>query len=334
MNSPVSDARVILLAGEEFQRGERLKEILDEVVDPATRDFNFDVIWCRAKKTDEPDAFSPEKFVDLIMTFPLMAERRVVVLRNFDELHRDTQKKAAAALKDAPETTLIIVEGEKATLDTKPKTGFVSETFKPVYEHKLPQWIRARLREKRKTISEEAINLLMNNLGNNLSDIASEIEKVIIIAGERTSIGEEDVRAVVGEFRRDTVYELCNAAGLGDFGKAVSILDNLMENEKNKETFYIASLFAHILKIAAYNSRVRAGVPHDEAVKAITTSWFWKLNRYDEQAGNLTPEAARNALIAIGRAESLLKKSGMDRRLLMELMMPFAVPARKQTGRS
>ena len=153
MSRPVSDARVILLAGEEFQRGERLKEILDNAVDPATRDFNFDVIWCRARKSDEPDAFTPEKFTSLIMTYPLMAERRVVVLRNFDELPPEYRKKASAAIMDAPETTLIIAEGEKAALDPKPKAGFVSETFKPVYESKLPQWIRDRFRRKNRTAS-------------------------------------------------------------------------------------------------------------------------------------------------------------------------------------
>ncbi len=318
--------RVIVLSGEEFQRGERLKEILGAAVDPATRDFNLDIIW--------PDDFSPEKLADVIMTFPLMAERRVVVLRNFDTIHPETRKKASAVIADTPETTLVVVEGEKAALAPKPKNGLMAEFFKPVYESQdqLSGWIKGRFRMCGKTISEDAVALMINNLGNDLSDIASEIEKVITITPGRAAVTGDDVRAVVGEFRRDTVYEFCNAVGLGEFGKASGILENLMESEKNRETFYTAKLFEHILKLAAYNSQVRAGVPPEEAAKAITSSPFlWKLNRYVEQARNLTPEAARKSLREIGRAESLLKKSVMDKRLVVELMLPRVVPERKRS---
>ena len=45
----LSNIRVVLLAGEEFQRKERLKEILEAAVDPATRDFNLDTITPKNK---------------------------------------------------------------------------------------------------------------------------------------------------------------------------------------------------------------------------------------------------------------------------------------------
>ena len=331
--NPFADIRVVQLSGEDFQRDERLRDILAQTVDPATRDFNLDTLWCLRSSSD-PNDFSLEKLSDMVMAFPMMAERRVVVVRFFDQLHKETQKKAAAILAGVPETTLAIVEGEKASLVPKPKTGFLAESFKPVYEKDLPPWIKARFRKRGKTVADRAAALLMNNVGMELAELDREIEKVAMVAGDRAAITEEDVRAVVGEYRRDTVYAFCNAVGLGRFGEAAGVLENLMENEKNKETFYLSSLFAHILKIAACNSRVRGGMPPEEAQKAVTTSPFlWKLNHYAEQSRNFTPEAARNALLMIGRSESLLKKSALDNRLILELMLPFAMPVRKRAAR-
>jgi DNA polymerase-3 subunit delta len=259
-----------------------------------------------------------------------MAARRVVVIRDFDMLHKEVQKKAAAVIADTPDTTLVVVEGEKAAIAPKPKTGFVRESFKPVYENKLPGWIRERFRKRGKTVEEPAVALLINNVGTQLGDLDGEIGKAIIIAGERNRVTEEDVGIVVGAFRRETVWGLSNAVGLGDFREAARILDNLMVSEKNRETYYLAALFSHILKIAAYNGQVKAGIPQKEAMKTVASNkFFWDRNEMAQQTKNLTPRRVRRMLNAIGRTESLLKKSSVDKRLLVELMLPFVVPPRR-----
>ena len=88
-----SEIRVILLSGEDFQRSERLSEILDAAVDEITRDFNLDIIHSGDFKNKAEEFIT--KFTELIMTFPMMAQRRVIVLRNFDKLDKDAKKKLA-----------------------------------------------------------------------------------------------------------------------------------------------------------------------------------------------------------------------------------------------
>ena len=77
-----SGIRVLLLSGEDFQRSERVSEIIDGVVDKATRDFNLDVIHSEDFKNKSDEFIT--KFAELIITFPMIAQRRVVVIRNFD----------------------------------------------------------------------------------------------------------------------------------------------------------------------------------------------------------------------------------------------------------
>jgi DNA polymerase-3 subunit delta len=317
--------RVILLSGEEFQRLERFAEVVEEAVDPATRDFNYDVF--------SPEDFKKEegvgRFADIIMTFPMMAARRVMVIRDFDGIHAETRKKIAAVVKNTPDTTLVVIEAEKATLAPKPPEGYLrQETFKRVYENKLPEWIRGRFSRRKKRATDSAIALLINNVGDILRELDNEIEKVCIATGDKQTVTEEDVGRIVGAFRRHTVYAFCNAIGIGDFPEAARILRYLMDSEKNKETYYVSALASHLMKIAEYNTQVRAGMPRDDAMKLVTESPFlWKLNRYDEQARNFgKPEPVRRALEAITETDSALKKSPVDKELLVEFMLPKVMP--------
>jgi len=323
----LSKIRVVLLAGEEFQRKERLKEILATAVEPATRDFNFDTITPKNKKIPVGN------LAELVMMFPMMASRRIVVVRDFDTIDKYVRKRACEIIAGTPETTLVIVEGEKAALSpSPPKKYMLKESFKKIYENKLPSWIKGRFSVRGRKVTDGAVALLVNNIGDGLRELDSEIEKVTIMSGDGETVDEKTVEQVVGSFKRHTVWTLCNAVGLGDFGEAVGILVNLMENEKNKETYYIATLTAHIMKIAAYNSLIRKGTPHQEAMKTVTESPFlWKLNKMDRQARNFGAREVRRALSMLVRTESSLKKSRMDKRLIMELMIPFIMPkARKR----
>lgn len=315
------DIRIVLLSGEEFQRQERLNELVDASVDHATRDFNYDTLYPEDIQKFE----DVRKLADLVLSYPMMAQRRVVVIRFFDNMAADVRKKIAEAVKDVPETTLVLIEGEKAALSPKPpERYFRQETFKRIYESGLPKWIRGRFAKRGKRVSEGAIALLMNNVGDVLLDLDAEIGKVADLVQDRQLITEEDVQRIVGMFRRFTVYSLQNTVGMGDFPEAARILRNLMEMERNRETYYVMSVASHIIKLAQYNALVKNGTPHAEALKSVgETEFLWKLNKKDMQARLFRdPERVRRALETLAETDSRLKSSSVGKELLMELVLP------------
>ena len=100
-----------------------------------------------------------------------------------------------------------------------------------------------------------------------------------------------------------------------------------MESEKNRETYYVASLASHIMKIAEYNNLIKKGVPHNEAMKVVVQSkFFWDLNKMAAQTGNFDTESVRRSLTALVHAESTLKRYSVNKRLFMELLIPFTLP--------
>ena len=203
----------------------------------------------------------------LVMTFPMMADRRVVVIRNFDSIRKDRKKAVCGVIAGTPETTLVVVEGDSAKLSPKPKSGLLSESFKPVYENRLPGWIRERFRARGRSVEDGVIGLLINNVGTMLRELDSEIGKMAVAAGDGERITEEVASRVVGQFKRDTVYGLCNAVGLGNLELAAKILANLLETEPGKETYFLSSMISHIAKLGEYNRLTGEGLPQAEAMK-------------------------------------------------------------------
>ncbi|MDP2983518.1 MAG: DNA polymerase III subunit delta [Candidatus Latescibacter sp.] len=342
------EVRVIVLAGEEFQRLERLSALIEETVDKATRDFNYDSLWPEDFKKNRGPRKSEDlwgdnedskrdngvgRFSSLLQTYPMMAERRVIVFRFFDDLHPEIRKKICALLQRTPETTLVILEGEKISLSPKPSSvSYREETFKQIYDNKLPDWIRKQFAKRGKKITEDAIALMINNVGSVLGELNKEIEKVVVAVEDKNPVTVTDVEKIVGTFRRYTTYALCNAVGAGDFGEAAHVLTNLMETEKNKETWYITLLASHLMKIAEYNAQIKAGTPPGQAMKVLTASEFlWKTNKYGIQVKNFGWQEVRRALIRLADTDSSLKKSSLDHRLIMELMLPFIMPGHKIT---
>jgi DNA polymerase-3 subunit delta len=262
------------------------------------------------------------------MTFPMMAERRVVVIRFFDDIHPEIRKKIAAEIAKTPDTTLMIVEGEKVALSPKPLSRHLrEETFKRIYEDKLPSWIRKRFAKRGKRVTEGGIALMINNVGDVLGELDGEIEKVVIAIDPEDTATERDVERIVGMFRRHTVYALNNAVGTGDFAEAVRILRSLMESEKGKETYYTMSLASHIMKIAGYHALVNSGAPPQEARKTINEKpYFWKLNRMEEQVRMFGEAEVRRAITVLADTDSDLKRSSIDNTLIMELMLPRIMP--------
>jgi len=77
-------------------------------------------------------------------------------------------------------------------------------------EAKLREWIQKKVKDKGGSISPKAVQLLARLVGSNLWIMASELDKLLLYVEGRT-IGEEDVRAVVGYNQQATVFNMVDA---------------------------------------------------------------------------------------------------------------------------
>jgi DNA polymerase-3 subunit delta len=132
----------------------------------------------------------------------------------------------------------------------------------PLYEHKVPKWIEEYVSEKKYSIEPKASQLLTEYLGNNLSKIANELEKLFLNLShvssnqnERKNITVDHIHKYVGISKEYNNFELQDAIGKKDYLKANRIVNYFASNPKdNPMVVTVASLMSYFSKVLVYHT--------------------------------------------------------------------------------
>jgi DNA polymerase-3 subunit delta len=213
-------APVYYLYGKERFLVERaFAAIREAALDPRTQAFNLDVIDCKEGK------HHAERILAAARTLPMMARRRLVVVKDADELD-PTDLEALHPYLGAPaETTCLVFVAVAADLrrrfflELKRRGGLAK--FDPLYERRLPGWIETEARSLGHSLEPGATTLLVDVIGADLAQLASALEQLSLYVGPRQRITEAAVEELVAETRQHSVFDLANAVGERDTRRAL-----------------------------------------------------------------------------------------------------------------
>ena len=255
-----------LHGADDYLKEDALRELLASAVDPATRDFNLDV-----RTASELD---PETLGSLLGTPPMMAERRVVVLRDVQALRKETRGALERYLTHpAPDLVLVMVApaGESRKGDDGLRAKSCPVEFTPLDDERLPKWIAHHAKEEHgTTITPEACAMLHSIVGNDLPALAGEIDKLASYTSGAT-IDEEAVAEVVGVRRGETLADLLDRVAQRDAAGALAVLPHVMEQPKMGGVPVVMALTAQMLALG-YGAALRAAGTSARAVE----SEYWK----------------------------------------------------------
>ncbi|MHC4717718.1 MAG: DNA polymerase III subunit delta [Planctomycetota bacterium] len=170
--------------------------------------------------------------LDELRTAPLLASRRVVVIRNAGTFVTRYRKQLEAYVDNPSEAgSLILIVGTwPARARLAKRVTEVGETFdcsRPS-ESALPRWIAKAAGSNGKTVSPDAAAALAAWIGPDLARLASEIEKLCLYVAARKEIAVDDVAAVVAATAGPEPFALTNAIEAGDRRKALEALGAVM----------------------------------------------------------------------------------------------------------
>lgn len=186
--------------------------------------------------------------------YPMFAERQVVILKEGQQM-REVEKLEAYIEQPLLSTILVVsykekkVDGRTKFAKLLAKNGVVVTT-KKMYDDKLPEWTSELLQSKRFTSSHKAVMLLVDHIGNDLSRIDNEIEKLSINLGSRKNITEEDIEKFIGVSKEFNVFELQAALAAKDLSKAIRIIEYFEANPKAAPIqLVLPSLYSYFSKL-------------------------------------------------------------------------------------
>jgi DNA polymerase-3 subunit delta len=233
---------------DEFRKEDALRHLIDAAVDPATRDFNFD-----QRRGAELDG---ETLASLLAMPPMMAERRVVIIRDVTALKKDARAALEAYLKSpAPDTLLVMTAPADAREDKTLSRLADSVNCEPLTGAKLPKWIAARVEKHLgTTITPGAIELLQGSVGTDLSQMAIELDKLAAYCVGR-EIDEAAVGAVVGVRRDETMGRLLDAVAQRNSTDALALIPGVLQHPKSSAVTTVMALTTQTLALAIGKAR-------------------------------------------------------------------------------
>lgn len=246
-------ASVYILMGEEPYYLDQLTKALENyVIDEEDRDFNSIVFYGA-----EADIAS---VIGSAQQFPVMADRQLVILKEAQAMTNSKNQldKLASYVKHPNKSTVLAIVYKGGTLSgtsallkaaKAPETiVFRSDKLRD-YELKAP--IKQYCKDRGVGIDDKAVDLLCDYIGNPLSKLFGEIDKLIIAGGnDNNRITPETIERNIGISKDYNTFELVKALAKKDYLKSMKIVDYFSKNPKqNPGVLIVGTLFNYFSKL-------------------------------------------------------------------------------------
>lgn len=227
---------------------------IDEIIDYAEKkilteaDASFNLTTFYGKDANWADV------INACRRYPMFAERQVVLLKEAQQM-RDIDK-LEPYIENPLNTTVLVVSYKGKTLDKRgrlskliKKTGEVFMS-KKVYESQLPSWTNVYVQSKGFQIEPKALTSLVDHVGNDLSRLANEVDKLSINISSGNKITEDDIERYIGVSKEYNIFELQEAFSSKNAAKAMRILQFFEANPKAVPVQLIMpSLYGYFTKV-------------------------------------------------------------------------------------
>ncbi len=168
--------------------------------------------------------------------YPMFSEKQVVLLKEAQQMRDIT--KLEPYIQHPLESTIFIVSYKDKKVDGRSKLAKLLKekgellSTRRVFENQLPEWTMGLVQSKGFSLNPKAMTLLIDHIGNDLTRINSEIDKLAINLGERKTIDEDDIENYVGISKEYNPFELQGALARKDLSKALRIVQYFQSNPR------------------------------------------------------------------------------------------------------
>ena len=231
---------IYFLMGEEAYYIDLISDYIENnILSEEEKGFNQMVLYGRDVTIDD--------IVGTAKRFPMMAEKQVIIVKEAQDLSRTIENLLSYAENPQPSTILVICYKYK-TLDKRKKlskvvasTGCLFES-KKLYDNQVNEWVSSTLRDEGYQIEPKAAHMLVEYLGTNLSKINNELDKLMVILDNGSTITATHVEQNIGISKDFNNFELRKAIGEKQFVKANQIANYFSQNPRSNPLVMTISL--------------------------------------------------------------------------------------------
>lgn len=318
-----------LVVGEDALRREEAVRVLEETLCPEpVRE------WCLVR-LDARETNGAE-VLDLVSTPPFLGERRVVVVRDADQLPEDDALLSHVANPPAFSTLVLVA----AAYDRRRKLygeiqhhGRLIECQVPSEERERSKRIGEIARAQGVELEPGALAMLMARVGEDLQRAEQEVAKLAVYAAAGARIEAGDVRALVGEgpptLGQWAVFDYVDALTDGKVSAALDGLGRLLA--AGEPPLLVLAMIARQFRLLIAGLAWQGASPETLA-QALSMRSTFPAKKAMAQAKGWSLSQLAAALEACAACDASLKR-GADGRLALELLTIKLVEMRRAKRR-
>jgi DNA polymerase-3 subunit delta len=229
---------VYFLHGEEPYYIDEISDHLEhQLLNETEKAFNQTVLYGK-----ETDVYA---VINAARRFPMMSDRQLVMVKEAQNMKE--MEKLQAYIENPLSSTILVICHKYKKMDGRSKMlkmakeKFVVFESAPIPDYKVNEWILGYCKTRNISIQPIACAMLTDFLGNELSKIANEINKILINIKDHSEITAQHVERYVGVSKEFNTFELINAIGQGNFVKAQKIVGHFASNPKENSIIPVLS---------------------------------------------------------------------------------------------
>lgn len=328
----VFDGVYYICGEDDFQKEDAMRQLVAAAVEPAMRDFNTEF-----RRAQDFDAKSLDAALSAV---PMMADRRVIVIKDVSALKKDARKVLDRYLeKPESDVMVLLIEAPGAKTDTDLKRNSTPLEFESLTADRIPKWIAHYASTEFQTrITPEAAELLQGAVGTDLHQLTGELDKLASYVNGR-EISEDDVSAVVGVRRGETMADFLDQVAARNTARALELVPLILSQPKTSAVSLVMALATQTIALAWGRARIDEGFPASrlsgeyftllkQAGSAFTgRSWGSATAAWSSVANRWTAKSLDRALTALLDADVALKESRVssEEQVLTTLILSMCI---------
>jgi DNA polymerase-3 subunit delta len=223
----------------------------------------------------------------------------------------DTKAVTAYLTSPAPDTVLALVAAEmkkdSALAKACAKTGDV--LVYDVAKRRVPEWVTKQFADRGVSVDPEAVRLLVDVVGENPEELATEVDKIATWAGGEP-VGAHDVEQLAAGCAEVPGYELTDAWGRRDLPGALAACQTLLERSGDPVSRTVPALIGllvgHVGRVRDCQVLAEEGLSPREAAARLKRHPFY-VEKLFAQARNFGPDELREAVVRLAELDHAVK---------------------------
>ena len=242
----------LLMGEEEFYIDNITNLFVENVLTEQEKQFNLNILY--GKET------SVGQIISICKKYPLNSQYQIVLIKEAQDLSRSFDG-LIDYFKNPLDSTILVINYKYKSIDKRKsffkalqKNAKIFES-KKLYDNQVQNWINETTTRAGFSIDKKSVVLINEHLGNSLSKIYNELDKLFEIKKKEKSIELSDIEKYIGISKEFNNFELRKALGEKKYNKAFQIVQYFSENPRsNPLVVTVSTIFDFFNKLLLFHS--------------------------------------------------------------------------------